>query len=1165
MNRCFSLSVSFAISLFLLSVFFDSKKVNAQKAYPPTPSEIKTAPDWAQEMYKLNPNFFTIEKKRREFYATHPFVKTSHTQYFKKWAKQIRKYVNDEGYIVIPTPQQIQDENNTYLAKISKQKNNKMSTSANWQPVGSFDVLDANGSPHGNQTNVYSIARSISSPNVLFCGTEPGELFKSIDAGVHWFSTSENEGWYGVGAIAIDPTNADIVFAGEGNNIHRSLDGGLTWTTTLTASYLTPNEILVHPSDPNIVFACCNTGFYKSIDGGLNWSQIDNTESYDIKLNTANPSIIYLLKKNNSLNICEFYMSNDMGATWNNITSGWYNSTDPDRICNGGRIGTSPADPNRVYAYLIGASKANDNGHIGLYRSDDGGYTWTLPNGPAGGPYSAAHPNTTTFDNGVLESYNQGFYNCALMVNSSNADDVLIGGLNTWRSADGGYTFTGVCGYIGGPISMHVDNQDFRAYGSDYYITTDGGIYHSTDFFYTQPELKMSGVRGEDYWGFGHAWNEDIYIGGLYHNGNLAHHPHFGTNATLAIGGAEAATGYSNPGVDTMLYTSDVGGVLIPSSLPNAVQYFGIGMNPNESYFSSESSEIQFHPNNYNTCFIGNSNKIWKSNDGTGSFHEVYAFPIADFSVTDIEIPYDNPDFMYVAARRVSGGVGKIAKSTDGGQTWTLVTTPTSNNIMNLAVDLSDHNTLYVGYMYSGTTQKVFKTTDGCTTWIDITGSMLASENVQELVVVPHTNGGVYCFTNKSVYYRDNSMTDWILYQDGLPAFVSCTGAKPFYRDNQLKMGTYGKGVWEGDFYAHPSLPIANITVDKDTFLYNCYLDSFYFASTSVIDGSGTRSWSFPGGSPSISTSLHPHVYYATPGAYQAILTVTNTAGAISRDTLEVVVKDFQAPEVVSEGFEAGMIPYGWERWDEPGSPNSWSITNTASGFGTSTSCMIYDNFNYDSGGKASDMRFYLNTDTMLQAQLYLDVAYAQYDNTYSDTLEILVSTDCGATFTSLYRKGGDDLATAPDQNTMFTPSATQWRRDSVDLSTVIHEEKVIIAIRNTGRYGNAIYVDNINLQSERDTTIVDIPTATTSDYYFTPTPNILTASQPLAFHTNIKDPFQFKIFDLNGKMVYNNPQVSPSTALTLPQLANGTYIYAMQASHYMQRGKLIIADKRSR
>lgn len=1164
MNRCFSLSVRFSISLFLISILFLCKIVVAQKTFPPTPSEIKTAPEWAQEMYKANPNFFTIEKKRKEYYETHPFIKTSHTQYFKKWAKQIRRYVNQEGYIEVPTIQLVEEEKNAYLTKRTQSKNSKLSSPANWQSVGSLDVYNSDGNKKGEQTNVYTLVRSLSNPNILFCGTEPGELFKSIDAGENWFSSSENESWYGVTAIAIDPSNENIVFAGEGNNIHRSIDGGLTWAATLTTPYLAPNEILVHPSDPNIVFACCNTGFYKSTDGGLNWTQVYTTESYDVKLNAANPSIIYLLKKNNSLNICEFYMSTDMGATWNNMTSGWYSSTDPDRICGGGRIGTSPADPNRVYAYLIGAAKANDNGFIGFYRSDDGGYTWTLPNGPIGGPYSAAHPNTTTFDNGVAESYNQGFYNCAVMVSNTNADDVLIGGLNTWRTADGGFTLTPVSGYVGGPISMHVDNQDFRAYGSDYYITTDGGIYHSTDFFYTQPEVKMSGVRGQDYWGFGHAWNEDIFVGGLYHNGNLAHHFNYGSHAALSLGGGEAPTGYANPGVDTMLYTSDVGGVLIPSTIPNSVQYFGIGMNPNESYFSSESSEIQFHPHNYNTCYLGNSNKIWKSNDGARSFHEIYAFPIADFSVTDIEISYENPDYIYAAARRVSGGIGKIAKSSDGGQSWTLVTTPTSDNILNLAIDLADHNTLYIGYMYSGTTQKVFKTTDGCATWTDITGTMLASENVQELVVVPHTNGGVYCFTNKAVYYRDNTMTDWIMHSDGLPAFVSCTGAKPFYRDNQLKMGTYGKGVWSGNFYSNPTQPIANITVDKDTFLYNCHLDSFYFASTSVIDGSGTRTWSFPGGSPSTSTALHPHGYYASAGTYQVILTVTNTAGMISRDTIQVVVENYQAPEVVNEGFEASMVPYGWERWDEPGSPNSWAVTDDAGGYGASTSSLLYDNFNYDSGGRSSDMRFYLNTDTMLQAKLYFDVAYAQYDNTYSDTLDVLVSTDCGATFTSLYRKGGDDLATAPDMNTLFTPTATQWRRDSVDLSTVLHEDKVIIAFRNKGHYGNAIYVDNINLQSERDTTIVDIPTVSNTEY-FDLAPNILSADQSLAFHTNIKESFQFKIYDLNGKMVYNNPQATASTKLTLPQLSSGTYIYSMQAPHYIKRGKLIIADKRSR
>jgi hypothetical protein len=95
---------------------------------------------------------------------------------------------------------------------------------------------------------------------------------------------------------------------------------------------------------------------------------------------------------------------------------------------------------------------------------------------------------------------------------------------------------------------------------------------------------------------------------------------------------------------------------------------------------------------------------------------------------------------------------------------------------------------------------------------------------------------------------------------------------------------------------------------------------------------------------------------------------------------------------------------------------------------------------------------------------LKFDVAYARWGAGYSDTLVILASSDCGETYQSLYLKGGSDLATSPDFQEYFTPSSAQWRTDSIDLSAFSNETNLQIAFRNIGRYGNVLYLDNINL-----------------------------------------------------------------------------------------------------
>ena len=222
------------------------------------------------------------------------------------------------------------------------------------------------------------------------------------------------------------------------------------------------------------------------------------------------------------MNICGFLKSTDFGATWTTQSNGWYSSVDPARNDGGARIALTPANPNRIYVYLIGESKANDYGFISIYKSDNAGSSWINAYGQDGGPYSATHPNLAIGTATWL--YHQGFYNCAILANPNNADEILVGGLNLYRSTDGGASYTSVSGYVGGPLSLHVDNQDFRQVNGNTWITTDGGIYKSTDFLTTQPDFKMSGVHASDFWGFGAGWNEDVLVGGLYHNGNQGYH-----------------------------------------------------------------------------------------------------------------------------------------------------------------------------------------------------------------------------------------------------------------------------------------------------------------------------------------------------------------------------------------------------------------------------------------------------------------------------------------------------------------------------------------------------------------------------------------------------------------------------------------------------------------
>ena len=992
--------------------------------------------------------------------------------------------------------------------------------------------------------------------NFMYAGTEPGEVYKSTDGGETWSNTSMNENFgSGVKALEIDPTNPAIVFAGSDRGVFRSINGGQTWSHVLVNTDMSVNEILINPANTQLVLAASNKGLYRSADGGATFFQLYSQRSYDVKCNVTDPSIVYLLKHNPQLNICEFLRSTDYGATWAVQNTGWYSSTDPARHDGGGRLAVTPADPNRVYAYLIGEAKANDYGYIGVYRSNDGGTTWTLPSPPAGGPYTTTHRNLAYGNPGW--TYHQEFYNCAIMASETNADEILVGGLNIWRSTNGGQTFSAVNGYSGGPLSMHVDNQDFRSHNGTYWIATDGGIYKSNNFFTTQPQFKMHGIHGSDYWGFGSGWNEDVLVGGLYHNGNLAYHQNYNPGHFLSVGGAEAPTGYVNPGNNRKAYFSDIGGRYIPSNITDPVTSFSFGKNPNEAYFAAESSEMEFLPASYNTAFIGNENKIWKTTDGGSSFSLLYEFGTnINNQVKYIEISRSNPQVMYLNQQMQGWANGTLWKTTNGGQTWSALTKPSGNSRrMLLALSPTNHNHLWLAYPDGGNGSKIYRTTDGGQTWINLTTPVLDNETPHSIVHIGGTDGGIYYCTNLTVYYRNNTQPDWQQINTGLPTFFNSNIARPFYRDGKMRIASYGKGIWESPLEETPAAPVAQIMADKLSQTIVCASDSFYFDDFSMLNHSGaTWQWSFQNGSPATSALRNPAVKFSGPGTHQVVLKVTDGNGQQSSDTLQVNVTQFALPTVVAETFENGFLPAGFEI-QNPDQGATWQHNPAEGGFGNSSASAMFNNFESNAPGQTDDLSFTLNLSNQTSATLTFDVAYAAWGPGNSDSLRVLVSTDCGATYTSVYYKGGTDLATSPFDQTFFVPTPTSWRTDTLNLSAWAGNPQVLVAFRNINGWGNNLYLDNINLGSPVSGSYPAAPAQALSLY---PNP----ASPGACLHVKLPaaEPATATLYDAKGRAVLTQTLSATAASIDLPPtLAPGAYVLNLRTQSQIWNRQLIV------
>ncbi len=1119
----------------------------------PAAYQIAQAPLWAQAMYAENPNVYEVDALYNAYYKEHKFEKSYHTQYYKRWRRFVSAYIDDSGFVALPDVEVFNAKHEFIKEKLNSSSGAR--SSANWENIGPYQVYNSDGGYSNDQTNTYAIDQSSINPDILYCGTEPGEIYKTVNGGLTWESVTYPYYFSGVEAIEIDPQDDAIVYAANGWNVHKTTDGGVTWNAVLSVTSLWPHEILVNPSNTNIVLVAGEAGLYRSEDAGASWETIYTDKCWDMKLKADDDNVVYLLKNNPAEKRSEFLVSDDMGATFTLKDNGWYSSSDPYRYDGGSRLAVTPADPNRIYAYLIGDSKDEDYGYIGIYRSDDGGETWYLPNGPVGAPYDDYHQNLAI--GWVGWNYHQGFYNCALMANNDDPDKLLIGGLNLWKSDDGGYTFEPLGGYVGDVLDMHPDMQDFRATETGYWITSDGGVNFSTDFFVSDNQRRTTGIHGADYWGFGQGWNEDVTVGGLYHNGNIAQYENYGDGNYLQLGGAEPPSGYVNPGNNRKVYTSDLGGVIIPTSIGEPIEYFGVGLFPNESYWAAYSSEMEFHPATYNTVFLGNENKLWKSTDGATSFNVLYEFGAnPNHEIGYFEIARSNHDVMYVAQRHNYGSAGKLWKTTDGGASFSELTIPPASGYRDrilLAVNPEDENNVYLAYPGGYDGDKVFSSDDGGVSWTNITGSTFDGEEIRSIFYAGGTDGGVYACTDYTVYYRNNT-TDWFAYNEGLPFYANTDIAKPFYRDGKIRLATYGKGIWQSDLYELPAHPVAQPMVDKLS-VY-CEADTFYFEDHSILVHEGASwSWSFEGGSPATSSLRNPKVTFSGTGTHEVTLTVTDINGNSSTNALTVTVEGMGSSEI-AETFEAEFPPAFWATTGINSGLSIWNKTTDAGGYSASTSSAVANNYWMDLGGNYSDLRAFISLMGYTDSRLTFDVAYAQYSDYYSDTLAILASADCGLTFTELYRRGGDDLASAPDYTDgVFYPEADDWRTDTIDISSMAGEESVLLAFRNIGRWGQALYIDNVNVES-LVISVDDLPAAGSVNIY----PNPVEAGRSVTVSGNINDAFSVEIFNTNGVMVLKETLHTNQTLLLDKSLfAAGIYSFRLKGEKFMRVGKLVV------
>jgi hypothetical protein len=686
---------------------------------------------------------------------------------------------------------------------------------------------------------VSAVSGAIGQPGTFYAGFPLGGVWKTTSAGETWYPVFDSvKEASSVGAIAVAPSNPDVIYVGmgdlitggginEGNGVYKSSDAGRTWQHIgggLDDTKQIPS-MLVDPKNPDLVLLAAQgdvhkksdtRGVYRSTDGGRTWTKTlyvdDSTGAQKIAWADDHPEVMLATTVRHwnppptgparfvapgggggggagGPSQTHLFKSTDEGVTWKEITGGGL-----PRLA--GR--TSVAVANNTSAqrmFLIQNS--------GLWRSDDAGGTWRQMDS-----------TDTRIRNG------QGGYNCGVYVDPKNPDIVYTVNTASYKSTDGGNTFTGFKGAPGGddPQQLWIDptNGQRMLFGYDQgaIVTLDGGATWSS--WYNQSVEQVYHIAVDNSWPpFVYASQQDAGAIRTRLRGNLGAITPLDWNPVPGWEWGSEAPDPVNPNV---VYASGVG--IFRISYPSE-QWIDVSpqLDPALHARSSISQPIAFAPWNPREL-VAAFQFVTTSIDGGAHWTRISP---------DLGFPKDTvptPDSLRGKPGLLAGGTlqsmalspvkrgeiwvgtntGLIKLTLDVGKTWNDVSIPNMPGVPGradmLAIEAShfDAGEAYVVfelYPIGDYTPYVYRTRDYGKTWTLITVGLATGQPSGSFARVvredPKTRGLLFAGTESGMYVSFDDGDHWQPLQLNLPN-TSCRDL--VIHGNDLVLGTYGRGIW---------------------------------------------------------------------------------------------------------------------------------------------------------------------------------------------------------------------------------------------------------------------------------------------------------------------------------------------------------------------------------
>ena len=702
------------------------------------------------------------------------------------------------------------------------------------------------------------------SDGTFYFGAVDGGVWKTTDAGVVWQPIFDHEPVASIGALAVAPSDSKVIYVGtgesdirsdlaSGDGIYRSEDGGATWKHVGLEDSQQISRILVDPNDARTVYVGAlghaygpnpERGVYKSTDGGDTWTRVldkgPDVGIADIAMATSQPQILFAATWNahrppwstyaplegpgNAL-----YRSTDAGAHWTQISGhglpaeAW------------GRTGIAvSADGRRVYATI------DCKGHAGLYRSDDGGETWTLANSDR-------------------RLTSRAWYFSALAIDPTNPDVLYVPNVALYRTNDGGKSIEIVRGAPGGDdyhqVWIDPKNSDHLVLGVDQgtSVSIDRGRTWST--WYNQPTAQLYHVTTD------HKFPYSIY-GAQQDSGAIAvhsrsDHGHIDTRDWFLPGGSESGYIAIDPKDENIVYYTDTYGGpnrmdLRTSFSQNVAPWplggFALEIN-RRKYRDPWTPVLVFSPADKTSLYLG-TQYVMKTADGGLHWEQISP----DLTGVVANADQNGPTTPQNAMQRGYGVVytiapspldaqliwagsdtGRIHVTRDGGKSWSDVTPPELSawsKISLIEASYFDPATAYAAvdrHRLGDRKPYLYITQDYGKSWTLSVNGIAATHFVHAVRQDPEQKNLLFAGTEFGIYASFDGGGRWQPLQVNLP--VSSVRDINIHGDD-LIAATHGRSLWVldditplrqaasvGGAHAYMYAPEAAVRVDNDDFL----------------------------------------------------------------------------------------------------------------------------------------------------------------------------------------------------------------------------------------------------------------------------------------------------------------------------------------------------------